>query len=190
MNRSLDALALFALSGVLLVAFYYQIVLSELPCPLCALQRVGFIVAGAGLILNLRVGISPAHYGLVLLTAVAAGGASLRQIALHIVPGTGHYGSALFGIHFYTWAFVGYGALVVYVGVMLLLGARASAHEPEGRMTERERVPARPGRWQRSHAGCSWRWPRRTLRRSCSNAVSDRVRTILSGISGGREPRN
>ena len=137
MNRSLDTLALFALSGVLLVAFYYQIVLSELPCPLCALQRVGFIVAGAGLILNLRVGYSAAHYGLVLLTAVAAGGASLRQIALHIVPGTGHYGSALFGIHFYTWAFVGYGALVVYVGVMLLLGARASAHEPEGRMTER-----------------------------------------------------
>ena len=125
MNRSLDTLALFALSGVLLVAFYYQIVRSELPCPLCALQRVGFIVAGTGLILNLRVGYSPAHYGLVLLTAVAAGGASLRQIALHIVPGTGHYGSALFGMHFYTLAFVGYAALVVYVGVMLLPGTRA-----------------------------------------------------------------
>ena len=125
MNRSLDTLALFALSGILLVAFYYQLARSELPCPLCALQRVGFIVAGAGLILNLRVGYSPAHYGLVLLTAVAAGAASLRQIALHIVPGTGHYGSALFGLHFYTWAFVGYGALVAYVGVMLLLEARA-----------------------------------------------------------------
>jgi disulfide bond formation protein DsbB len=125
MNRGLDTLALYALSGVLLVAFYYQIVLSELPCPLCALQRVGFIVAGTGLILNLRGGYSPAHYGLVLLTAVAAGSASLRQVALHVVPGTGHYGSALFGLHFYTWAFVGYGALVVYVGVMLLFGARA-----------------------------------------------------------------
>jgi disulfide bond formation protein DsbB len=129
MNRSLDTLALLALSGVLLVAFYYQIVLAELPCPLCALQRVGFIVAGVGLILNLRVGYSPAHYGLVLLTAVVAGSASLRQIALHVVPGTGHYGSAMFGLHFYTWAFVGYGALVAYVGVMLLLEARASARE-------------------------------------------------------------
>jgi len=129
MNRSFDSLALFALSGLLVVAFYYQIVLSELPCPLCALQRVGFIVAGVGLILNLRVGYSPAHYGLVLLTAVAAGSASLRQIALHIVPGTGHYGSAMFGLHFYTWAFVGYGALVVYVGVMLLLEARAPARD-------------------------------------------------------------
>jgi len=129
MNRSLDTLALFALSGILLVAFYYQLALSELPCPLCALQRVGFIVAGAGLILNLRVGYSPAHYGLVLLTAVAAGSASLRQIALHVVPGTGHYGSALFGFHFYTWAFVGYGALIAYVGVMLLLEARAPARD-------------------------------------------------------------
>ena len=129
MNRSLDTLALFALSGILGVAFYYQIALGELPCPLCALQRAGFIVAGTGLILNLRVGYSPAHYGLVLLTSVAAGSASLRQIALHIVPGTGHYGSALFGLHFYTWAFVGYGALVAYVGVMLLLEARAPARE-------------------------------------------------------------
>jgi disulfide bond formation protein DsbB len=151
MNRSLDTLALFALSGVLLVAFYYQIVLSELPCPLCALQRVGFIVAGAGLILNLRVGYSPAHYGLALLTAAAAGGASLRQIALHIVPGTGHYGSALFGMHFYTWAFVGYGALVVYVGVMLLLEGHESAGPSRGRIPERaarrlfnEGVPALP----------------------------------------------
>jgi disulfide bond formation protein DsbB len=129
MNRSLDTLALLALSAVLLVAFYYQLVVGELPCPLCALQRVGFIVAGVGLILNLRVGYSPAHYGLVLLTAVAAGSASLRQIALHVVPGTGHYGSALFGFHFYTWAFVGYGALIAYVGVMLLLEARAPARD-------------------------------------------------------------
>jgi len=138
MNRGLDTLALLALSGILLVAFYYQIVLSELPCPLCALQRAGFVVAGVGLILNLRVGYSPAHYGLVLLAAVAAGSASLRQIALHVIPGTGHYGSALYGLHFYTWAFVGYGALVAYVGVMLLLAARAPARDrapPAGSLT-------------------------------------------------------
>lgn len=120
MQRSFDTLALLGICGVLVVAFYYQFALGELPCPLCALQRVGFVVAGVGLMLNLRAGYSPAHYGLILLTSVAAGSASLRQIALHVVPGTGSYGSALFGFHFYTWAFVGYGALVVYVGVMLL----------------------------------------------------------------------
>ena len=95
MSRSLDTAALYGICAVLIVAFYYQFALGELPCPLCALQRVGFIVAGTALILNLRSGHAPAHYGLVLLTAVAAGAASLRQIALHVVPGSGSYGSAL-----------------------------------------------------------------------------------------------
>ena len=129
MHRTLDTLALFGLSAILLVAFWYQFVLGELPCPLCALQRIGFIVAGAMLLLNLRVGPSPVHYGLILLTAVAAGSASLRQVALHVVPGTGHYGSALFGLHFYSWAFVGYGALIVYVGTMLVAGEAAASRE-------------------------------------------------------------
>jgi len=121
MQRTLDTLALFGVCGALLVAFYYQFALGELPCPLCALQRVGFIVAGVALVLNLRSGFSPAHYGVALLSAVAAGSASLRQISLHVIPNTGHYGSALLGFHFYTLAFVGYGALAVYVGLMLLL---------------------------------------------------------------------
>ena len=122
-GRLLDTLALFGLSGALLVAFYYQFARGELPCPLCALQRVGFIVAGVALVLNLRVGRSPAHYGIVLLTSIAAASASLRQIALHVVPGTGSYGSALLGMHFYTWAFVAYVALVACVALGLLLGA-------------------------------------------------------------------
>lgn len=125
MSRLFDTLALYGVGLILAVAFYYQFALGELPCPLCALQRVGFLIAGVALILNLRNGRSPAHYGLVLLSSVAAGSASLRQIALHVVPGTGSYGSALFGFHFYTWAFVAYGALIVYVGAMLLVGGKS-----------------------------------------------------------------
>lgn len=121
MQRTFDSLALVGLAGVLAAAFYYQFAMGELPCPLCALQRVGFVVAGVALVLNLRVGPSSAHYGLAILTAVAAGSASLRQISLHAIPGTGHYGSALLGFHFYTWAFVAYGALVAYCAVMLML---------------------------------------------------------------------
>ncbi|MFO1396418.1 MAG: disulfide bond formation protein B [Burkholderiales bacterium] len=136
MQRTLDTTALAGICGVLLIAFFYQFMLGELPCPLCALQRVGFIVAGAALVLNLRAGYSPAHYGVIALTAVAAGSASLRQIALHVVPGSGSYGSALFGFHFYTWAFVGYGALVAYVGAMLVIA---------GPGVTRERGPAGGG---------------------------------------------
>ncbi len=119
--RTFDVSALIGLSAVLLVAFYYQLMLGEFPCPLCLLQRVGFIVAGVGVILNLTHGQKPAHYGLMLLAAVAAGSASLRQISLHIIPNTGTYGSALWGFHFYTWAFIGYGALVTYAGTMLIV---------------------------------------------------------------------
>ena len=54
--RTFDISALIGLSAVLLVAFYYQLVLGEFPCPLCLLQRVGFIVAGVGVILNLTYG--------------------------------------------------------------------------------------------------------------------------------------
>jgi len=50
MNRLLDMLALCGISVVLAVAFYYQFALGELPCPLCALQRVGFLVAGVAVI--------------------------------------------------------------------------------------------------------------------------------------------
>ena|SRR5450432_1572303 len=129
LTRGLNVLALFGLSIVLATAFYYQLVLGELPCPLCALQRVGFIVAGVGLMLNLRAGYSPANYGLVLLTSVAAGAASLRQISLHVIPGSGSYGSALFGFHFYTLAFVAYGMLVVFTGLMLMLHVRPPVRE-------------------------------------------------------------
>ncbi len=38
----LNAVALYAISAVLLVAFYFQFALGELPCPLCLLQRVAF----------------------------------------------------------------------------------------------------------------------------------------------------
>ena len=121
MQRAFDTLALYGICAVLGVAFYYQFALGELPCPLCALQRVGYVVVGVALVLNLRAGYSPAHYGLALMSIVAAGSASLRQISLHVIPNTGHYGSALFGFHFYTLAFVGYGALVVYIGWMLMM---------------------------------------------------------------------
>ena len=38
----LNALALYVVAAVLLAAFYFQLALGELPCPLCLLQRAGF----------------------------------------------------------------------------------------------------------------------------------------------------
>ena len=120
LSRRLNALGLLAVSAVLLVAFLEQFVFNELPCPLCILQRAGFAIAGTGLALNVAVAIRPAHYGIMILGAVAGGIVSLRQIALHVVPGTGAYGSAILGLHLYTWAFVAAGAIVVGAALMLL----------------------------------------------------------------------
>ncbi len=52
--RSLNVLGLLGISGVLLVAFIYQLVLGELPCPLCLLQRGAFVALGLGFLFNIR----------------------------------------------------------------------------------------------------------------------------------------
>ena len=78
----LNALGLYAIAGILLAAFVMQIVLQELPCPLCLLQRVAFVALAVGPILNLRFGPRPSHYALSLIAAVMgtfAGAAALRR---------------------------------------------------------------------------------------------------------------
>lgn len=117
---SLNALALYAIAGILLAAFFFQIVLHELPCPLCLLQRVGFAALAIGPVLTLRHGPRPAHYGLVIVAALIGAGIAGRQILLHIAPGDPGFGSALFGYHFYTWAFICFAAAIAAAAAMLL----------------------------------------------------------------------
>src|SRR3990167_3228673 len=104
--RTLNALELLFLIVVLITAFFFQFVLKELPCPLCLLQRIGMLGICIGFLLNLRFGLKPSHYALVLLSALFTAFVALRQIALHIVPGSGSYGSAILGFHMYTWSFI------------------------------------------------------------------------------------
>jgi disulfide bond formation protein DsbB len=122
--RALNALALLGVCALMLFAFYWQIVRGELPCPLCLLQRAAFLGAGLGLLLNVRFGASESHYGVVIVSALAGAAFAARQVLLHIVPGTGAYGSPVFGYHFYTWALLGFVALIAFAGVMLFLSAQ------------------------------------------------------------------
>ncbi|MCQ3830091.1 disulfide bond formation protein B [Microbulbifer elongatus] len=117
----LNALALLGISGVLWFAFAWQIVLYELPCPLCLLQRVGFAMAGIGLMLNVCFGSRPAHYGIAILSALAGMVSSARQVLLHIAPGDPGFGSPFLGLHFYTWALVAFFVLGLFLGGLLLL---------------------------------------------------------------------
>ena len=117
---TLNALSLYAVALVLAVAFAAQLVLRELPCPLCLLQRLQFTVLAIGPVLNVRFGPRPSHYALSLLAAVAGAAFSTRQVLLHILPGDAGYGTALFGSHYYTWALIGFAAAIVLLAAMLL----------------------------------------------------------------------
>jgi disulfide bond formation protein DsbB len=117
---TLNALSLYAVALLLAAAFAAQLLLHELPCPLCLLQRVMFALLAIGPILNIRFGPRPSHYALSLLSAIVGAVVSTRQILLHILPGDPGYGTALFGYHYYTWALVGFAAAIVLLSAMLL----------------------------------------------------------------------
>lgn len=125
-ERLLNVAGLVAIAGILIAASVLQYMWHELPCPLCLLQRVGFVVVGFALMLNVRFGPRPSHYGLLLIAALFGLAISGRQVLLHIVPGTGHYGSAVFGLHFYTWAALAFLAVILGTALMLLF-----VHRPD-----------------------------------------------------------
>jgi disulfide bond formation protein DsbB len=124
MSRSLavtvNALGLYGIALVLAAAFAAQLMLGELPCPLCLLQRILFALLAIGPVLNIRRGPRPSHYALSLLVAVAGAAVATRQILLHIMPGDPGYGSALLGYHYYTWAFIGFVVAIMLTAAVLL----------------------------------------------------------------------
>ena len=129
LSRLLNALGLVAIDTVLVLAFVDQLWFRDLPCPICVLQRAGFIAAGFGIALNLIFGPRPSHYGLAILGAMAGGIMSADQVLHYVVPGTGSYGNAIFGLHLYTWALIGFALIVVGSAVMLLFDRQ---YEPTG----------------------------------------------------------
>jgi disulfide bond formation protein DsbB len=137
---TLNALGLYGIAAMLLAAFALQFTLGELPCPLCLLQRMQFALLAVGPILNLRHGPRPSHYALSLLAAAAGAAFAMRQVLLHIAPGDPGYGSALLGLHDYTWAFVGFSAAIVLIGLMMLFD----------RQFRDDGAPAAPGAFARA----------------------------------------
>jgi disulfide bond formation protein DsbB len=130
LSRLLNALGLIAIDTVLVLAFVDQLWFRDLPCPLCILQRVGFFAAGFGIALNLVDGARPSHYGLAILGAAAGAAVSMRQILLHIVPGSGAYGNAIFDLHLYTWALIAFALVVVGSAIMLLFDKQFAVGAP------------------------------------------------------------
>lgn len=118
------ALNILGLAGIvfgLALPFYYQIVHSELPCPLCLLQRIGLVFAGLGFLFNLYRGLYFSHYALIIIGSIVTATISVRQIFLHILPECVGYGSTFLGLHFYTLVFLVSVLLIFFVlGIIIL----------------------------------------------------------------------
>lgn len=123
-RRIFNLLNIFAISAVLLFAFWIQIFWHEEPCPLCNLQRLAWIGVAMGIFLNLRFGISSRHYSIAMLAALIGTLIAMRQITLHIIPGQPAYGSAFLGFHLYIWSFFGFVATLFYLALLMFLGER------------------------------------------------------------------
>lgn len=127
-----------AYCGVVLSAFYIQFAMGEFPCPLCMLQRYGMFLSSLGalfVIMAARRGeLTTARYaqglGMGLIGVLAGASVSVRQILLHIKPGDEGYGDPVLGIHLYTWAFITFAVVMIYVGVMLMLMPRGIPQAP------------------------------------------------------------
>jgi len=118
--QKLNAIGAVILGAVLLGAYIFEFALRELPCPLCLLQRWAFMGVACGALLNLRFGIRPSHYGISLISALLGAAISTRQILLHITDPVG-FGTPLWGVHLYSWAFVAFVTAIFLIGVMLLM---------------------------------------------------------------------
>ena len=119
-----NQLALLAVVGVLSYGFVDQLYFGELPCPLCLMQRVGYVIIGFALVLNIRCGAHSAHYGWGIMGGLVGMMVSLRQVLLHILPGDKGFGATFLELHFYTWAFVGYLGLLAGQAILLMLPNR------------------------------------------------------------------
>ncbi|WP_257275584.1 MULTISPECIES: disulfide bond formation protein B [unclassified Endozoicomonas] len=120
---------------LLVAAFWFQFVMGELPCPLCILQRQGILVIASGFLLNMRYHVRPGHYSLSLLAAVLTSFIALRQIALHVNNPQG-YGSALLGLHMYTWLYILCSALIVYIALVIGYSRQFELHAYEDEVSE------------------------------------------------------
>lgn len=120
MERGLNALLIFILSGVLLGAFSVQIFEHEHPCPLCYLQRLGMLGVAFGAFLNIRFGAHRFHYALCFLSVLFGGFVALRQISLHICPGFPTFGLPVWGLSLYTWSFLVFVSTFLYIALIFL----------------------------------------------------------------------
>ncbi|APJ03954.1 disulfide bond formation protein B [Silvanigrella aquatica] len=121
LEKNLNCIFILAICGILLGAFAFQIVYKEAPCPLCFLQRLGMLSVICAGMMNVKFGIKPKFYGIALLGSLSGAAVSIRQILLHIAPGSTPFGSPIMGLSLYTWALITFTVIIIGVAFLLFL---------------------------------------------------------------------
>lgn len=116
-----NSLGLVIVCVILIIAFAEQILTHSLPCPLCILQRICFAGIGICLMMNLRLGFKPSHYGYMLFQALLGLAISSRQFLLHVGPNDPGYGNPFLGLYFYTWSALIFLLIIGCIAVALSL---------------------------------------------------------------------
>lgn len=116
-----NSLGLIVICAVFIFAFAEQLLNHSLPCPLCILQRICFAGIGICLMMNLRLGFKPSHYGLMLLQALLGLAIASRQFLLHSGLNDPGYGSPVLGMYFYTWSALIFLLIIGCIAVALTL---------------------------------------------------------------------
>ena len=116
----LSVLSLAGITAVSLGAVFAQFFLAELPCPLCLIQRAGIMAIGIGYMMNITFGNKSRYYAMSTFAAIFTMFFAMRQVFLHIVPGSGAYGDPVLGFHMYTWVVI-IGALAIVWNCLVTL---------------------------------------------------------------------
>lgn len=119
--RIIDAAALAGVSLTLIAAFFFQLAWGELPCAFCNLIRVALMIFGGGLLLNLWFGMNPWNYLLSAVGALIGSLISLLFLFVKAPPDSVPTGSAVLGLHMYSWTFIICTGAIMYCVVMLAL---------------------------------------------------------------------
>jgi hypothetical protein len=88
------------------------------------MQRIGFVIIGFALVLNIHCVAHSAYYGWGIIGGIVGMMVSLRQDLIHILPGDQGFGKTFLELHFYTWAYVGYTGLLIGMAILLMLPNR------------------------------------------------------------------
>lgn len=119
-SRQINALMLFLVCVGLVFSLAWQGMAADYACPLCTLQRMALVLAGVGLLLNVRLGPSPLHYAMT--TASALAGIAI-SCWLALLPAESN-ARLLAGLRLHSWTFLLFGALAAFALLMQTLDRR------------------------------------------------------------------